>query len=48
MGVEYIDVSEVSPADEEYHVNKWEFTVPFVAVRGNMGEALRASVRVLR
>ena len=31
LGVDYIDESEVlTPADEQYHVNKWDFTVPFV------------------
>ena len=34
MGVDYIDESEVlSPADEANHVNKWDFTVPFVCRR---------------
>ena len=29
LGVDYIDESEVlTPADEEYHIDKWEFTVP--------------------
>ncbi len=42
LGVDYIDESEVlTPADEEYHVNKWEFTVPFVCGARNLGEALR-------
>ena len=31
LGVDFIDESEVlTPADEVYHVNKWEFKVPFV------------------
>ena len=31
LGVDYIDESEVlTPADEEYHIDKWAFTVPFV------------------
>ena len=31
IGVDYIDESEVlTPADERYHVNKWDFKVPFV------------------
>jgi len=31
LDVDYIDESEVlTPADARYHVNKWEFTVPFV------------------
>lgn len=42
LGVDYIDESEVlTPADEEYHVNKWDFTVPFVCGARNLGEALR-------
>jgi pyridoxal 5'-phosphate synthase pdxS subunit len=42
LGVDYIDESEVlTPADEEYHVNKWEFDVPFVCGARDLGEALR-------
>ncbi|HSK47115.1 MAG TPA: pyridoxal 5'-phosphate synthase lyase subunit PdxS [Coriobacteriia bacterium] len=42
LGVDYIDESEVlTPADEQYHVNKWDFTVPFVCGARNLGEALR-------
>jgi pyridoxal 5'-phosphate synthase pdxS subunit len=42
MGVDYIDESEVlTPADEEHHVNKWDFGVPFVCGCRNLGEALR-------
>jgi pyridoxal 5'-phosphate synthase pdxS subunit len=42
LGVDYIDESEVlSPADESHHVDKWEFTVPFVCGATNLGEALR-------
>jgi len=42
LGVDYIDESEVlTPADDEYHVNKWDFTVPFVCGCRNLGEALR-------
>src|SRR5207249_2796143 len=42
MGVDYIDESEVlTPADEAHHVNKWQFTVPFVCGATNLGEALR-------
>jgi pyridoxal 5'-phosphate synthase pdxS subunit len=42
LGVDYIDESEVlSPADEEHHVDKWRFTVPFVCGATNLGEALR-------
>ena len=33
LGVDYIDESEVlTPADDEYHIDKWAFTVPFVCV----------------
>ena len=42
LGVDYIDESEVlSPADEANHVDKWNFTVPFVCGATNLGEALR-------
>jgi pyridoxal 5'-phosphate synthase pdxS subunit len=42
LGVDFIDESEVlTPADEEFHVNKHEFTVPFVCGARNLGEALR-------
>ncbi|MBS4210764.1 pyridoxal 5'-phosphate synthase lyase subunit PdxS [Bacillus sp. FJAT-50079] len=42
MGVDYIDESEVlTPADEEFHLNKKEYTVPFVCGCRNLGEALR-------
>ena len=42
LGVDYLDESEVlTPADEEYHINKWGFTVPFVCGCRNLGEALR-------
>src|ERR671933_280673 len=42
LGVDYIDESEVlTPADEVNHVDKWEFTVPFVCGATNLGEALR-------
>ncbi len=42
LGVDFIDESEVlTPADEEHHVNKWDFTVPFVCGCRNLGEALR-------
>ena len=42
MGVDYIDESEVlTPADEQYHVNKHDFKVPFVCGAKNLGEALR-------
>ncbi|MFC2082871.1 pyridoxal 5'-phosphate synthase lyase subunit PdxS [Candidatus Bipolaricaulota bacterium] len=42
LGVDYIDESEVlTPADPDYHVNKWGFTVPFVCGARNLGEACR-------
>lgn len=42
MGVDYIDESEVlTPADEEYHLKKDEFTLPFVCGCRNLGEAAR-------
>jgi pyridoxal 5'-phosphate synthase pdxS subunit len=41
-GVDFIDESEVlTPADEEHHVDKWAFKVPFVCGARNLGEALR-------
>jgi pyridoxal 5'-phosphate synthase pdxS subunit len=42
LGVDYIDESEVlTPADDEFHINKQDFTVPFVCGARNLGEALR-------
>ena len=42
IGVDYIDESEVlTPADEEHHINKHKFKVPFVCGCRNLGEALR-------
>ena len=42
LGVDYIDESEVlTPADEEHHINKRKFNVPFVCGCRNLGEALR-------
>ncbi|MEO0202997.1 MAG: pyridoxal 5'-phosphate synthase lyase subunit PdxS [candidate division WOR-3 bacterium] len=42
LGVDFIDESEVlTPADEENHINKHEFTVPFVCGARDLGEALR-------
>ncbi|WML42488.1 pyridoxal 5'-phosphate synthase lyase subunit PdxS [Neobacillus sp. PS3-40] len=42
MGVDYIDESEVlTPADEEYHLNKKDYTVPFVCGCRDLGEAAR-------
>jgi len=40
--VDFIDESEVlTPADNQYHVDKWSFKVPFVCGCRNLGEALR-------
>src|SRR5919109_2374064 len=42
LGVDYIDESEVlTPADEEHHIDKWGFNVPFVCGARDLGEALR-------
>jgi len=42
LGVDYIDESEVlTPADYAHHIDKWQFTVPFVCGATNLGEALR-------
>src|SRR3990172_5962571 len=42
LEVDYIDESEVlTPADVEHHVDKWQFTIPFVCGCTNLGEALR-------
>ncbi len=42
LGVDYIDESEVlTPADEEHHIYKHDFKVPFVCGARNLGEALR-------
>jgi pyridoxal 5'-phosphate synthase pdxS subunit len=42
LEVDYIDESEVlTPADEEHHVDKWQFTIPFVCGCRDLGEALR-------
>ncbi len=42
LGVDYIDESEVlTPADEEHHIDKRNFKVPFVCGARNLGEALR-------
>ena len=42
LGIDYIDESEVlTPADEEYHIDKWKFQIPFVCGCRNLGEALR-------
>jgi pyridoxal 5'-phosphate synthase pdxS subunit len=42
LEVDYIDESEVlTPADEEHHIDKWAFQIPFVCGATNLGEALR-------
>jgi pyridoxal 5'-phosphate synthase pdxS subunit len=42
LEIDYIDESEVlTPADLEHHVDKWQFTIPFVCGATNLGEALR-------
>ncbi len=42
LGIDYVDESEVlTPADEEHHVDKHAFTVPFVCGARDLGEALR-------
>ncbi len=42
IGVDYIDESEVlTPADEQHHIHKSPFKVPFVCGARNLGEALR-------
>lgn len=42
LGVDYIDESEVlTPADEEHHIDKNKFAIPFVCGCRNLGEALR-------
>jgi pyridoxal 5'-phosphate synthase pdxS subunit len=42
MEVDYIDESEVlTPADQQYHIDKWAFTVPFVCGARDLGEAAR-------
>jgi pyridoxal 5'-phosphate synthase pdxS subunit len=42
LGIDYIDESEVlTPADEEHHINKHKFSIPFVCGCKNIGEGLR-------
>src|SRR5258706_3778237 len=42
LGVDCVDESEVlTPADEEFHIDKSKFTIPFVCGARNLGEALR-------
>src|SRR3981189_2386354 len=42
LGVDYVDESEVlTPADDEHHIDKKDYKVPFVCGARNLGEALR-------
>jgi pyridoxal 5'-phosphate synthase pdxS subunit len=42
IGIDYIDESEVlTPADDLYHIDKFQFNIPFVCGARNIGEALR-------
>jgi len=42
LGIDYVDESEVlTPADEQYHIDKHQFKIPFVCGCRNLGEALR-------
>jgi len=42
LGVDYVDESEVlTPADDSFHIDKWQFTIPFICGAINLGEALR-------
>ncbi|MCH3964369.1 MAG: pyridoxal 5'-phosphate synthase lyase subunit PdxS [Clostridium sp.] len=42
LNIDFIDESEVlTPADNSYHIDKWNFKVPFVCGARNLGEALR-------
>jgi len=42
LEVDFIDEAEVlTPADEQFHINKWDFKIPFVCGCRNLGEALR-------
>ena len=42
LGIDYIDESEVlTPADEDHHINKRKYSVPFVCGSKDLGEALR-------
>jgi pyridoxal 5'-phosphate synthase pdxS subunit len=42
LEIDYVDESEVlTPADTAHHVDKWQFTIPFVCGATNLGEALR-------
>ena len=45
LGVDYADESEVlTPADNNFHINKWDFNMPFVCGATDLGEALRLSL----
>ena len=49
LEVDYIDESEVlTPADEEHHIDKWGFTVPFVCGCRELGRRCGASPRARR
>ena len=42
LGVDYADESEVlTPADNNFHINKWDFNMPFVCGATDLGDALR-------
>ncbi|HQB30784.1 MAG TPA: pyridoxal 5'-phosphate synthase lyase subunit PdxS [Syntrophales bacterium] len=42
LGIDFVDESEVlTPADEKFHIYKWNFKVPFVCGATDLGEALR-------
>lgn len=42
LGVDFVDESEVlTPADEQFHIDKWAFKIPFVCGAKDLGEALR-------
>jgi len=42
LGIDFVDESEVlTPADEQFHIDKWSFRIPFVCGAKDLGEALR-------
>lgn len=42
LGIDFVDESEVlTPADEQFHIDKWTFEIPFVCGAKDLGEALR-------
>ena len=46
LGVDYADESEVlTPADNNFHINKWDFNMPFVCGATDLGEALEELVK---